>query len=297
VLLASCAALPAAASAQASAPTLTTTTRCLDPQSTADQYVDVTATGLVPGTAYYPQLELTEGAEEIAVGYPPGDLVADASGTGTSSVWFDAATYLANAPTAGDGRTVWVKLRLSSDWGVNAELSIPLCGVDTTAPVLALPADVAVDATSASGAAVSYIATATDDVDGTVAVSCDHASGSAFAVGTTAVACTATDAAGNAANGTFNVVVRPQPQTQPQQPDLRALLARLGLDANASNALREHLDRVLAANRQARCNALNALENEIRARTGAQRGKLLSPIQGDRALAGARLIGALLGCR
>src|SRR4051812_10958299 len=267
VLLACCAALPTAASAQASGPTLTTTTHCLDPQSTADQYVDVTATGLTPGTAYHPQLELTEGDEEIAVGYPPGDLVADASGTGPSLVWFDAEAYLTNAPTAGDGKTVWVKLRLSSDWGVNAELSIPLCGVDTTAPVLALPADVAVDASSASGAAVTYSATASDDTDGTVAVSCDHASGSPFPVGTTAVACTATDAAGNAANGTFDVVVRPQPQPQPQpQPDLRAWLAGLGLDAQSSAALREHLDRVLVANRQTRCNALNALSNEIRAR-------------------------------
>ena len=65
VLLATCAAVPATASAQAGAPTLTTTTTCLDPQSTVDQYVDVTATGLVPFTTYVPLLEVTSGTEDI----------------------------------------------------------------------------------------------------------------------------------------------------------------------------------------------------------------------------------------
>src|SRR4051794_30291890 len=156
VLLASCAALPTAASAQASGPTLTTTTHCLDPQSTADQYVDVNATGLTPGASYYPQLELTEGTDEIAVGYPTGSsLVADATGAGTTQVWFDAGTYQQLAPTAGDGKTTWLKVRLESDWSVGAELVIPICGADSTPPVLSLPADIAVDATSASGAPVS----------------------------------------------------------------------------------------------------------------------------------------------
>src|SRR3954469_12408462 len=105
VLLASCAALPATATAQATAPALSTTTKCLDPQSTADQYVDVTATGLAPGASYTPQLELTEGQDELVDGgySATGDLVADANGTGTGLVWFDAATYVASASAGGDG--------------------------------------------------------------------------------------------------------------------------------------------------------------------------------------------------
>ena len=39
-------------------------------------------------------------------------------------------------------------------------------------------------------------------------MSCAPASGSVFAIGTTAVACTATDHVGNAANGSFTVTVR-----------------------------------------------------------------------------------------
>jgi beta propeller repeat protein len=79
---------------------------------------------------------------------------------------------------------------------------------DTTPPTLHLPATIVVDATSPAGAAVSYAASAFDDRDGSVAVSCMPASGSTFAIGTTHVACSAHDAANNLATGGFDVVVR-----------------------------------------------------------------------------------------
>jgi hypothetical protein len=79
--------------------------------------------------------------------------------------------------------------------------------VDTTAPTLALPADIASATTDAGGTVVAYSATAEDAVSGTVAVVCVPASGSLFAPGTTEVACVATDAAGNQADGSFSVTV------------------------------------------------------------------------------------------
>ena len=79
---------------------------------------------------------------------------------------------------------------------------------DTTPPALSLPANITKEATSASGAAVTYTASASDIVDGSVPVSCDHASGSTFALGTTTVQCTATDAHNNTATGSFTVTVR-----------------------------------------------------------------------------------------
>ena len=79
---------------------------------------------------------------------------------------------------------------------------------DTTAPTLTLPANMTVSATSAAGAAVTFSASATDIVDGSVAVSCTPASGSTFAPGTTTVTCSATDAAGNTASGSFTVTVK-----------------------------------------------------------------------------------------
>ena len=287
VLLASCAALPA--TAQAATPTLTTTIPCIDP--TVDQNIDVIATGLAPNASDYPLFDLVEGADgDTEVGGPTvGNLDADASGTGTATVFFDSGAYAANI--AGAGPVVWLKLRDPSDWSLVAELAIPICGADTTAPVLSLPAPITVDAASAAGAAVTYPATATDDVDGTVPVTCTPASGATFAVGTTAVDCSASDAAGNAVSGNFTVTVKPLPAPQPQtQPDLRSLLT--------TGALRDAYDRFVASGRTKNaCNALNTLINEIRARTGTQPGKALTPAQGERVTAAVRLLGAALGCR
>jgi hypothetical protein len=79
---------------------------------------------------------------------------------------------------------------------------------DTTPPVLTVPAQAAVTATSSAGAAVSYTASAADETDGVMPPpACSPASGSTFALGTTPVACTATDAAGNTASGQFPVTV------------------------------------------------------------------------------------------
>lgn len=78
---------------------------------------------------------------------------------------------------------------------------------DTTAPVLDAPPRVAAEATSATGAVVTWNATARDDRDGTVAVSCSRASGSTFALGTTTVTCSARDAAGNSTSSSFPVTV------------------------------------------------------------------------------------------
>jgi hypothetical protein len=80
--------------------------------------------------------------------------------------------------------------------------------VDTTAPALALPADLTAEATSASGAIVTFGAAAHDLVSGDVAVTLTPPSGSLFALGTTTVTASATDAAGNTATGTFTVTVR-----------------------------------------------------------------------------------------
>ncbi len=64
---------------------------------------------------------------------------------------------------------------------------------DTTAPTLTVPSDFSVSATSASGATVTFSATATDAVDPSPTVNCDHTSGSTFPIGQTTVTCTASD--------------------------------------------------------------------------------------------------------
>ena len=79
--------------------------------------------------------------------------------------------------------------------------------VDATPPTLAPPSDITATVTGPSGARVSFSASASDPLDPSPAVSCSARSGATFPVGTTTVTCTATDAAGNEATGSFHVSV------------------------------------------------------------------------------------------
>lgn len=80
---------------------------------------------------------------------------------------------------------------------------------DATPPVIAPHDDVSVQATSTSGEVVSYTSPATNDnVDPAGTAVCTPPTDSTFAVGTTTVACTASDTAGNSATPTtFNIIV------------------------------------------------------------------------------------------
>ncbi len=81
--------------------------------------------------------------------------------------------------------------------------------IDTTPPVLTLPANQTFDATQLGGALVSYVgATATDNLT-TPSLTYSAPSGSVFPLGTTTVQVTATDDAGNQAHGSFQVTVNP----------------------------------------------------------------------------------------
>lgn len=106
-----------------------------------------------------------------------------------------------------------VTLRVDDGHGNTATATVQITVQDTTPPVLALPGNITAQATSASGAAVSYTATANDAVSGVVPVNCTPASGSMFAIGATLVNCSATDGAGNTANGSFQVTVTKASQT------------------------------------------------------------------------------------
>jgi hypothetical protein len=78
---------------------------------------------------------------------------------------------------------------------------------DTTPPVLTLPWNMIIEAAGPTGAPATFTASATDDVDGSVPVTCTPASGSISPIGPTTVSCSATDVAGNVGTGTFTVTV------------------------------------------------------------------------------------------
>ncbi len=79
---------------------------------------------------------------------------------------------------------------------------------DTTPPELNLPANITEEATGPNGNVVTYNATSSDLVDGSVNVECTPASGSTFPIATTTVDCSATDTAGNKSTGSFTVKVQ-----------------------------------------------------------------------------------------
>lgn len=80
--------------------------------------------------------------------------------------------------------------------------------LDTLAPEVTVPGDMVVEATSPNGAAVTFTASANDNVDGSLPVSISPASGGIFPIGTTIVTASATDAAGNTGSASFSITIR-----------------------------------------------------------------------------------------
>jgi len=113
----------------------------------------------------------------------------------------------------GIGRTRVTCHADAGDEAVNRSFAVVV--VDTTAPRLTLPGDVR-GRTAGSVGRVDYRASAFDLVDGRIAPTCSP-SGFRFGLGTTLVSCSAKDAHGNVARGSFTVtVVRSEDTTAPK---------------------------------------------------------------------------------
>jgi hypothetical protein len=137
------------------------------------------------------------------------NIQAEATGPGGANVNFTVPSGSSCDHAPGDlfplGTTHVTCTDLSNPSNVVARFNVIV--VDTTPPTLTLPGDQNVAAVNSSGATVTYSASASDIVDGTIVPSCTPASGTTFAIGTTPVSCSATDANGNSASGGFNVIV------------------------------------------------------------------------------------------
>jgi hypothetical protein len=149
----------------------------------------------------------------------PGNMTLQATGPGGRTVTFTATandTIDGNRPvtcTPASGSTfpigiTTVNCSASDLSGNTANGSFTITIQDTTPPALTLPGNMTVEADDASGAVVSFSATAMDIVDGSRPVTCNPASGSTFPLGTTTVNCSATDTRNNTANGSFTVTVQ-----------------------------------------------------------------------------------------
>jgi hypothetical protein len=147
----------------------------------------------------------------------PNDIIAEATGpTGAIVNFTQSATDLVDGPVAANCSslsgstfalgTTTVTCSATDAHGNTAQGSFKVTVQDTTAPTFSL-SNLQAEATSASGAVVTYTASATDLVDGTIGATCTPSSGSTFPVGTTTINCTATDAHGNIGHGTFSVTI------------------------------------------------------------------------------------------
>lgn len=148
----------------------------------------------------------------------PGDMTTEATGASGAVVTYAATADDANPvhPTVtclpASGATfalglTTVNCSATDAAGNTANDSFTVTVQDTTAPTLTLPTDITTTTTNPTGIAVNFAASANDLVDGSVAVTCQPASGSTFVVGSTTVNCSATDAHNNTSNGSFKVAV------------------------------------------------------------------------------------------
>lgn len=165
---------------------------------------------------------------------------------------------------------------------------------DTTLPILELPDDITVNATTADGAHVAFDVSATDNSDPNPVVSCTPASGSLFPIGTTTVKCTATDSSGNEASDSFNVTVK---GATDQISDIKELVTSLALPAGIDTSLQVKLNDALSAANGAdtasACTALKDFISQVRAQQGK---KKISVQDADELIAEAVRIQAVLGC-
>ena len=177
----------------------------------------------------------------------------------------------------------------------------PACDIgafEFRVPVLSLPSNpLTVNATGPNGAPVTYTATASepDDASATSTVSCTPASGSTFAIGTTTVNCTASDAASppDTTTGSFQVVVN---GAATQVSNLITTVNSFGLPADIQAGFDTQLQAVqtdLTNNNPAQaCSDLTAFINHVQ----AQSGKHLTVSQANQLIAAAKQFQAVLGC-
>jgi hypothetical protein len=160
---------------------------------------------------------------------------------------------------------------------------------DTTPPVIIVPGPITANATSPSGAVVTYSVTASDDVDPNPTVVCTPQSGSQFAIGATTVSCTATDASGNSSHASFTIKVKGAAE---QLTDLAAAVK--GVGPGKSLAATMEVAQWFLAHGQPRlsCLTLSAFQLEVR----AQSGKKIPAVQAAALITDAKRIQSVLGC-
>jgi hypothetical protein len=171
---------------------------------------------------------------------------------------------------------------------------IDLCLGDTEPPTIWLSSDLTVPATSPHGEVVYYHVSATDNCPNPVQLECVPSSGSLFPIGVTTVICSAEDAAGNVALGSFTVTVKGAAE---QLSDLQGLVEGMYILPGLKNSLLVKLQESSAALSRgevaATCGTLVAFMAEVRAQAAKRE---IAQWEADALLADAARIRNVLSC-
>jgi hypothetical protein len=231
----------------------------------------------------------------------PADQTVEATGasgavatysTPTAEDLVDGALLVSCTPTSGStfelGATT-VDCTVTDAHGNASTASFTVTVEDTTAPVLTVPTDIAVDAVGPEGVAVMFAASASDVVDPSPAVTCTPSSGATFDIGSTTVQCTASDAAGNTSSDSFEVHVRGAAE---QAEALAAAVEDVGPGKSLSSKVSTLRAQIDADDGAGACETIVSLLGEV----SAQSGKQIASGQADAIVARAEQIGDILGC-
>jgi hypothetical protein len=167
-----------------------------------------------------------------------------------------------------------------------------LVAADSDLALSGVPANITMNATGPSGATVTFTSptAADEDSPATATVGCLPASGSTFAIGTTMVTCTATDAddSPSTVKKTFTVTVK---GAAAQLQDLLAEVTHLG----PGTSFFDQVSAALAsynAGKNAACSQLAAFIHHAQ----AQAGKHITSSQADFLVTAAARIQSVIGC-
>ncbi len=154
-----------------------------------------------------PTINSWSGPVTVEATGPSGAVVTYAPATATDAVGPVTISYSKSSGSTFAIGTTTVTVTATDGAGNSTSKTFTVTVRDTTAPVLTQPS-IVVEATSSSGAKVTYPSNLVTDAVGVTTLTFSKASGSIFAIGTTTVTFTAKDAAGNTLSGSFTVVVR-----------------------------------------------------------------------------------------
>jgi hypothetical protein len=220
----------------------------------------------------------------------------DADGPAVTLADARTATPSFTAPPAGAADSTMTFELVVSDGTHERSDTVTIHVSDATPPALTVPERVTVDATSPSGAPVTYAVSATDNVDPAPSVECTPASGGTFAIGTSTVVCVATDASGNRSEASFEVVVRGPGE---QIGDAIASIGAIDAPSGIARSLTAKLEQAMALVASGGPNAIAAACAQVDAviqQVNAQSGTAITADDADRLLADLRRIEAALGC-